>query len=179
MQFPECLAKAHFNTTFAGVDISQTWQDLALWEEFFNQTEVKSVVELGTFRGGMTMFFALQSKVRGFNVTSIDHVDQGAPIDQLKNLGVTLLTLDLLSDATAEPIQTLIDGLPKPTVLFIDNGNKPREWQLYVPLLQTGDYAAVHDWGTEFHEHNLTPHATQFLKSESESFESMTRFFSI
>ena len=37
-----------------------------------------------------------------------------------------------------------------PLVLFCDNGDKRRECEIYVPHLQSGDYLAVHDWGTEF-----------------------------
>ncbi len=61
--------------------------------------------------------------------------------------------------------------------LPIDNGNKLREWQLYVPLLSSGDVFDVHDWGTEFHEHDVIGNVTPFIQSECESIESMTRFF--
>jgi len=29
------------------------------------------------------------------------------------------------------------------------SGNKPLEMQTFAPMLRTGDYVAVHDWGTE------------------------------
>lgn len=179
MEFPNCLTKAHYNSSFAGVEVSQMWNDLALWEEFFNRANVNSVLELGTFRGGMTMFFTLQGIARDFTVTSIDNRNHGAPVEQLSNLGTTLLTMDILSNSTVSLMRELIDSLPKPLVIFCDNGDKPREWQLYVAFLSPGDFAAVHDWGTEFHESNLNPHPTPFLQAECESIESMTRFFAI
>jgi hypothetical protein len=80
-------------------------------------------------------------------------------------------------DASMKPLREFIASLPKPLVLFCDNGDKPREWQLYVPLLSTGDFAAIHDWGTEFHEHNLIPSPEPFMQAECESISSMTRFF--
>jgi hypothetical protein len=84
----------------------------------------------------MTTFFTLQSKVRGFTVTSIDHTDHGAPTEQLKQLGVNLHTLDLLSDATAEPMRELLDSLPTQPSFFVDNGNKHRESELNVPYVK-------------------------------------------
>ena len=87
--------------------------------------------------------------------------------------------MDLLSDATVEPMRELIESLPKPLVLFCDNGNRPLEWNRFVPLLSTGDFAAVHDWGTEFHESNLDPYPTPFMQEECEITQSMTRFFAI
>jgi cephalosporin hydroxylase len=160
--------------------MSQSWNDLALWEEFFNRANVKSVLELGTFRGGMTLFFTLQGIARGFSIASIDNQNRGVPVEQLNQLGASLITMDLLSESTVEPVRELIASLPKPLVLFFcDNGDKPREWSLYVPLLGPGDFAAVHDWGTEFHEHNLIPSFEPFMQSECESISSMTRYFSI
>ncbi len=179
MEFPNCLRKAHHGSSFGGVEVSQMWNDLALWEEFFNRANVKSVIELGTFRGGMTMFFTLQGIARGFTITSIDDQNHGAPTEQLHKLGTKLLTMDLLSESTVEPMRELIASLPKPLVLFCDNGDKPREWGLYVPLLSPGDFAAVHDWGTEFRESNLIPKPNPFMQTECESIESMTRFFAI
>lgn len=125
------------------------------------------------------MFFALQGIVRGFSVTTIDHANHGAPVEQLEKLGVRLLTMDLLSEATIEPMRQLIANLPKPLVLFCDNGNKPLEWSCFVPLLSPGDFAVVHDWGTEFNEQHLIPYPAPFMQEECESIQSMTRFFSI
>jgi len=42
-------------------------------------------------------------------------------------------------------------------MLFCDNGHKPAEWNRFVPLLAPGDFAAVHDWGTEFGPEDLDP----------------------
>jgi hypothetical protein len=53
IQFPECFIKAHLNSSFVGLEMSQAWHDLALWEECFNQAQVKSVVEFAPLRGGM------------------------------------------------------------------------------------------------------------------------------
>jgi hypothetical protein len=125
----------------------------------------------------MTMFFTLQGIARGFSVTSIDNPNHGAPVEQLTKLGATLVTMDLLTESTVDPMRELIATLPKPLVLFCDNGDKPREWSLYVPLLSPVDFAAVHDWGTEFHEHNLFPSPAPFMQAECESISSMTRFF--
>lgn len=179
MEFPDCFTKAHLQSSFGGVEMSQTWNDLALWEEFLNRSRPSSVVELGTFKGGMAVFLSLQGVSRGFSVTTIDNGAHGAPVELLQKLGATVLSWDLLSEQTVELMRELLISLPKPTVLFCDNGNKPLEWQRFVPLLTEGDYAAVHDWGSEFHEENLKPAPTPFLNQEAESIQSMTRFFKI
>lgn len=179
MEFPDCFTKAHLQSSFGGVEMSQTWNDLALWEEFLNRSRPGSVVELGTFKGGMAVFLSLQGMARGFSVTTIDNGAHGAPAELLEKLGTTVLSCDLLSEQTVEPMRELLLSLPKPTVLFCDNGNKPLEWQRFVPLLSDGDYAVVHDWGSEFNPDNLEPAPTPFLNEECEAIDSMTRFFLI
>ncbi len=179
MDFPNCFTQAHYGITFGGLHVSQSWNDLGIWEEFFNRAGTKSFIELGTFKGGTTVYFQMQGLIRGFSVTSIDSTDHGVPIELLTKLGVKLLTVDLLSEATVEPIRELIDSLPKPLALFCDNGNKPVEWNRFFPLLSPGDFATVHDWGTEFHESNLIPNPTLFMQAECELTQSMTRFFAI
>jgi hypothetical protein len=46
-----------------------------------------------------------------------------------RQLGVNLLTLDLLFEATVEPRREILDSLSKLTILVVGNGNKPREWE--------------------------------------------------
>jgi len=48
-----------------------------------------------------------------------------------------------------------------------------------VPLLSAGDYAAVHDWGSEFSEPDLDPKLPFVMREECESVGSLTRFFSV
>jgi hypothetical protein len=45
--------------------------------------------------------------------------------------------------------QGLLEMIGKPgrTVLFLDGGDKPHEFNLFVPALKPGDIVAVHDWG--------------------------------
>lgn len=179
MDFPNCFTQAHYGITFGGLHVSQSWNDLGIWEEFFNRADIRSFIELGTFRGGTSVYFQMQGLIRDFTVTSIDSIDHGVPAELLTKLGANLLTMDLLSESTVEPIRDLINSLPKPLVLFCDNGNKPLEWNRFVPLLSPGDFAAVHDWGTEFHESNLDPYPTPFMQEECEITQSMTRFFAI
>ena len=113
-------------------------------------------------------------------MTSIDHdLSINECRSQLKEVGCRLIELDLLAESSASFMQGLIDSLPKPTVLFCDNGNKPLEWNRYVPMLEVGDFAAVHDWGSEFGPQNLDPRPDPFLKEEAEAIGSITRFFQV
>ena len=51
----------------------------------------------------------------------------------------------------------MADPQNHPLLLFCDAGNKPQEFQTFVPQLTAGDIVAVHDWGTEFGEGDELP----------------------
>lgn len=164
--------------TYGGIPISQTWNDLALWELFFNHHPCGSIIELGTWQGGMALYLALKARSREMQFVSIDHHDQvGNGRHAIVDLGAKLLTLDLLASEAVEEMRKLIGSLPKPLALFCDNGNKPQEFRLFVPLLSSGDRVIVHDWGTEFTQADVDPPIPMILQAECESIDSMTRFF--
>lgn len=50
---------------------------------------------------------------------------------------------------------------------------------MFTPQLNEGDFVAVHDWGTEFHESDLSGDVEFYMQDECESIESMTRFFRV
>lgn len=145
-------------TTFMGTRFSQDWQDLFIWENFFEKYPMKSFIELGTGSGGMSIFFALQCFSRGIQFHTFDHqrwleTDGGLPA--LLKMGDNYHIVDLFSDVGTKRVAQLIADLYKPMAIFFDNGNKPKEWQTFAPLLSPGDFCIVHDWGTEFLEEDM------------------------
>lgn len=125
--------------TFLGVNCSQTWADLLLWERLFNaHPELRSVVELGTGEGGFSRYLALQAEARGLAFATFDHIHM--PTHNVEGFRC----LDIFS----EPDTVAACFLP-PTLLFCDNGEKAREVAVFAPLLQVGDIVVAHDWNTE------------------------------
>ena len=52
-------------STFCATKTTQTWADLAAWEEFLQSYDVQTLIELGTECGGMSTFLLCQSLARG------------------------------------------------------------------------------------------------------------------
>ena len=180
MDYPACLTSPVAGNTYCGLGISQTWSDLALWEAFLDGHRLGSILELGTWRGGMALFLAHQGRARDLAVVSVDlhHGGVDRP-DLIASAGCRLVAMDLLGPGAPERMAALLAELPGPVVLFCDNGNKPAEWRSFVPLLASGDFAAVHDWGTEFTESDLNPTLPMLMQSPCEQAGSMTRFFGV
>jgi len=144
--------------TFAGVKMSQTWNDLAIWETFFNEHPIRTLIELGTDNGGMSLFFAVQCHQRDIEFHTFDNqkwidFDRGLPA--LFGLGLKFHHVDLFSERGIAWVSDLIKKSPGEVAVFFDDGDKPREWQMFAHLTRPGDYCIVHDWGTEFFEKDL------------------------
>ena len=138
---------------FMGRHIAQEPRDLLIWDEFFKKYRIKTMIELGTGHGGMTLYFGLKCRDAGAKFYTYDNVtstDFMMPIEQKINLSASYTCIDIFSDEAKGIIGPLITNSPKPLCIFFDNGNKPREWSIYAPLTSPGDFCVVHDWDTEF-----------------------------
>lgn len=148
-------------------------QDLVIWDKFFKTHPVKSVIELGTGHGGMTLYFGLKCaelKAEFHTFDNIQSTDFSMPIEQEINLAASFHMLDIFSDEGVTYVKSLIETLPKPLCIFFDNGNKPREWAIFAPHTAIGDYCVVHDWDTEFTQSDIGGvHVERIMVAESDA----------
>jgi cephalosporin hydroxylase len=138
---------------FMGRSMAQEQQDLFIWNKFFEVFPIKTFIEFGTGHGGSTLFFGLKCHDLGIEFHTFDNVqstDFAMPIERDINLAASFHLIDIFSDEAQRLIGHLITDRPKPLAIFFDNGNKPREWKIYAPLTDVGDFCVVHDWDTEF-----------------------------
>jgi len=143
---------------FMGIDMSQEWPDLWIWETFFNENPIRTFVELGTGVGGMTLLFALQCYQRGIEFHTFDNqtfFDFSHGLSALLNIRPRFHFVDLFSREGINQMTEIIALSPHPLAIFFDDGDKPHEWRLFAPLTSPGDFCIVHDWGTEFLDKDL------------------------
>jgi len=138
---------------YMGRHMAQEPQDLFIWEEFFKTFPIKTLIELGTGHGGMTLYFGLKCHDLGMAFHTFDNIqstDFAMQVERDINLAASFHLIDIFSDEAQKLIGNIITTSPKPLAIFFDNGNKPREWKMYAPLTSPGDFCIVHDWDTEF-----------------------------
>lgn len=138
-----------FSNTLFGISTLQTYADLRLWEWVLSNHPTKSVIEIGTGNGGLSIFLAIQAYMRGQRFVTLDwhacsHLKEAPlPIQQIHG--------DMWTPEVQKQIKALIDDPAlHPMLFFCDGGNKPREFQAFTPWLWPGDIVGVHDWMTEF-----------------------------
>lgn len=131
--------------------------------------QVKSIIELGTGHGALTLYLKLWAARLGVEIHTFDVnafvKDDGA--DQMfYRLGIHRHIMDVQSDATKRLVVDIMDN--KPAYIVCDNGNKPLEFVTYAPLLASRSVISAHDWGpageirpedveTVVREHGLVP----------------------
>lgn len=150
-----------FNSTFCGLVMRQYWADLPLWENFLNaHSDIQTLVEMGTFKAGMSVFLKVQCASRGIRFWTFDWKRP----DEMDSAAATFVELDsdfihgdFWTTTKRELMNIIEDPLLKPVLLYVDGGNKGKEFAYFVPFLCKGDYAAVHDYGTEFRPEMADP----------------------
>lgn len=166
--------------TFFRSSIQQCWADLAIWEILLNKHELSSLLELGTGHGAMSIFLLCQCIQRGIEFQTIDRSIPPrlyAPLPELLGLKDRFTRGDVFAGGHVE---RFIQTLPKPLLLFCDNGDKRREFKMFVPLLEPGDFVAVHDWGQEIDRADVEGYSTEpIMQEDCEKWRSITRFWRI
>jgi len=164
--------------SFLGVTSQQSYADFIAWEIFFNRYKINSMIELGTGNGGMALYFLLQAMQRGF---SFKTWDIRLPKQILTTrLYITLKFSNHYFQADAfESVEIINASFSSTTLLYCDNGDKPKEVAIFSPYLTNGDYLAVHDWGKEIFAEQIPDYCKPLMIEESINLGSITRFFQI
>jgi len=82
--------------------MAQTWNNLALWEAFLGRHRVGSIIKLGTWEGGMSLYLAHQCKHRGGQFVTVDwDLYRVIPRVEIEAAGGRLLALDLHSSGAS------------------------------------------------------------------------------
>ena len=161
-------------STFCATKTTQTWADLAAWEEFLQAYDVQTLIELGTEHGGMSTFLLCQSLARGIIFETWD-------IENRVKLNPLMAQLHFYSYVRHGDVlkQDVIKSFRfRPLMLFCDDGNKIAEVRKYAPMLQPGDFLAVHDWDVEIGPNDINGLPLRPLPLfECQKRGSLTRFF--
>jgi len=157
--------------SFGGVRMAQIWADMIVWEGILNIRKFRAIIELGTFEGGFSWWLWAQTQVRkGMNFYTYDsRVPENPPPGFEKK--------DVF--ACADELGKIM-RLNEPCVVFCDNGNKPREMEIFSKELRdVNSVLVVHDWGTEFLPEDIPDTVEMVYGDFCEEIGSVSRVFRI
>lgn len=143
-----------------GNPIMQSWYDLFFINEILTEpTHVfKHIVELGTYRGGLTVFLGLHALTRGIDVTTFDIRPEPykPPYTTYKELlPITYHNLNVFSEEAKNIVREKAkDGR---MFIFLDGGEKPMDFETYAPIVEANDVVMIHDKNREIFDHEVKP----------------------
>jgi hypothetical protein len=157
--------------SFAGIRAAQILADYWLWEALLNggQEHINGIVELGTGKGGFSLYLAAQAHARGlfFRTYDVFPPDRKVP---------GFVQLDIY--AHAEDIGRHLER-QGPVILFCDGGNKPRELKTFSRNLSPLSLIVVHDWGTEMTRADVPENVVEVYGDTCDEIGSMSRCFRV
>jgi cephalosporin hydroxylase len=127
------------SVSFAGVPVCQYWAEFVLWEALLNEREYDTVVELGTFSGGFSLYLASQAEHRGIGFRTYDVRKPEREIPGFVQIDIYACQEEVGSHMRRHD----------PVIVFCDGGNKPRELKTFSRYVTGDSTLVVHDWGTE------------------------------
>lgn len=164
----------HWNTfdscSFGGVPAAQYWCELYLYEAILNSNpQLKRIIELGTWMGGLSLFLYMQAKVRNMWFITYDAQDYNTPAYSI----IPFVKKDIF--ASEEELGQTISSVP--TLLICDNGNKPREIKTFAPYVTSDSIIVVHDWKTEIFPEDIPDYLEEIYGDTCDEIGSLSRVF--
>lgn len=157
-------------TSFAGVAMAQAWVDLIVWEGLLNDNPgATGIVEIGTFKGGFSLYLAAQAEARGIFFRTYDVFPPEVRVPGFVQLDVF---------AHADEVKRHLER-HDPLILFCDGGNKGRELRTFSQSLTSNSLIVVHDWETEFLRKDVPENVEFVYEAWLENLGSPSRAFKV
>jgi hypothetical protein len=137
-----------WHTSFVGQGMQHNYWLYAIVDRIMTANgQIRSIVEIGTGAGALTMVLGLWGIKRSLPVLTIDK-EMRHDRKLLDHLRVKYLQADEWSEQAAEAIRRTIGR--QPTLLMCDGGCKSKELQTYSKYASPGSIVTAHDLGAEF-----------------------------
>jgi len=118
--------------------------------------QVSVIVELGTFGGVTSMFLGMAARLRGVPFCTFDIQDVRVP--EVKSAWLNDMMYFYQTDILSKPSEYVTQLISNPyTFLFVDNGDKEKEANMYASYCGPNTVMVIHDWGDEVKQENVEP----------------------
>ena len=145
-----------WHRTFMGQYMQHNyWLYYVLDDIIENNPQIKSIIEIGTGHGALTIILGLYGIKKGIPVFTIDiNPKLSQPVWQIFSvLHIQQNSGDVFSNEIVSKIDSIINK--QPAYIICDGGNKPKEFDFWSPRIPVGSIISAHDWGVEISMNNI------------------------
>jgi hypothetical protein len=145
-----------WHTTFIGQYMQHNyWLYHMLDNIIENNLQIKSIVEIGTGHGALTTVLGLYGIKKNIPVFTVDIYPKLSQSvwSIFKALNVQHCDGNVFSNAVVSKMDSIING--KPTYIICDGGNKPKEFNFWVPKMPIDSIISAHDWEVEISTNDI------------------------
>lgn len=133
---------------FAGIEQSHNYYVYHLISRIISNNKLDRIIEIGTYKGAMSICLALNAERCYADIFSFDIYDHRTEATKrlFDTVGITFYNKDAF-----EYREIIFDAIKdKRTWVICDGGNKLEEFLMIVPKLTSGSLVSVHDYSIEF-----------------------------
>jgi len=154
------------NTRIMGGGASQNYLAFKLLENYITYENIKYVVEVGSQKGGLSLYLANlacnteQLLFHTFEIDKTDWYDRknegcGHWLEKIETICPYFKSfeMNIFSEVSLDIIRENIKKYK--TLIICDGGNKIKEVELFSNLLKSGDLIMAHDFNIEIYDHNI------------------------
>lgn len=129
-----------------------------------NNPQIKSIIELGTGYGALTLVLGLWGIKLNIPVVSVDIApEKYQPIAKvLETLKVEMLVKDQFAQETIDYLKAKIGS--EPTLFICDGAVKDWEFNTWTPIVPDNSIIAAHDYMTECHPQGIKEVAERYCE---------------
>jgi len=137
-----------YTNDFLGFPLQQNPGTLEGFNRLLNAVHPRRIIEIGTGTGGLAACLGLYAMNKDADMFTFDINGISGYMQEVFNwLNVDFCECDIFQDEHIKHIGELIES-DGTTLLLCDNGNKPKEFELFAPHLKPGDIIMAHDYYT-------------------------------
>lgn len=144
-----CASNMSHNYELFGAQACQNKTSLLFLSRLLEDVRPKSIVEIGTYSGGLTALFGFYAALHDAHVLTFDIENKISPQTELvlDSLGVLTVQADCFLDTSQALIKAAIAR--GKTFVFCDGGDKIKEFNHFAGLIKPGDFIFCHDYGRD------------------------------
>jgi len=129
-----------------GIETAQTQAQIDLFDELVNRFNVRVIIELGLYRGGLANIL-IKKQSENLHYYGFEFVEKDLDSKVRNRPEITIG--DVTNDAIFNQIQEIVNKSDGAILIFCDTFDKPREMLSYSRILRVGDLIQGHDYPGE------------------------------